>query len=102
MIARTTLITPIFLSPKPSSTTSNSVFSALAAAPPPPPAGRGHHHRAAGRRLDAVDVFQVVAQFLGLLEGQADDLLAQLLASLRKTRGLLLSVAIDNLDPFSL
>jgi hypothetical protein len=39
--------------------------------------GRGrHHHGAAGGRLDAVDVFQIVAQFLRFLEGQADDLLA--------------------------
>ena len=30
------------------------------------PGRAGHHHRAAGRRLDAVDLFQIVAQFLGL------------------------------------
>ena len=36
-----------------------------------------HHHGAAGGRLDAVDVLQVVAQFLGLLQRQADDLVAQ-------------------------
>src|SRR5262245_41650570 len=34
---RTTLITPILLSPNASRTTSNSVFSAAASAPPPPP-----------------------------------------------------------------
>ena len=46
-----------------------------------------HHHRAAGGRLDAVDVFQVVAQFLGFFERQADDLLAQLLGRWGKLAG---------------
>src|SRR4051812_22278525 len=39
VIARTTLMTPIFFSPALSSTTSNSVFSAAASAPAPPAAG---------------------------------------------------------------
>ena len=42
----------------------------------------GHHHGAAGRGLDAVDVFQVIAQLFGLLEGQGDNLVAQILGSL--------------------
>ena len=34
----------------------------------------GHHHRAAAGRLDAVLFLEAIHQFLGLLEGQADDL----------------------------
>ena len=47
----------------------------------------GHHHGAAGRRLDAVDVFQVIAQLLGLLEGQGDNLIAQILGGLGEFTG---------------
>ena len=68
--------------------TSNSVFSAAAAGRAAAVAsGCGHHHRAAGGRLDAVDFFQVVAEFLGLFQGQADDLLAQLLGQWGKLAG---------------
>ena len=38
----------------------------------------GHHYGAAGGRFDAVDLFEEIAEFLGLLKGQADDLIAQL------------------------
>ena len=85
--ARTTLMTSIFLSPKPSRTTSNSVFSSDRR-PRAAVAGRaGHHHGAAGGRLDAVHVLQVVAQLLGLLQRQADDLVAQVLGGRRNTHG---------------
>src|SRR3569623_3285415 len=38
------------------------------------PGGHHHHATATGGGLDAVDVLEVVAQFLGLLQGQAKDL----------------------------
>ena len=60
----------------------------------------GHHHRAAGSRLDAVGVFQVVAQLFGLLQGQAHDLVTQFLGH----RGVFQRrcFAHDLLDPFTL
>ncbi len=79
MAARTTLITSIFLSPKLSRIDVELGLLLDRGRGSRRRRRAGHHHRAAGGRLDAVDVLQVVAQLLGLLERQADDLVAQVL-----------------------
>ncbi len=77
-MARTTLITPIFLSPKPSSDDVElGLHLRRPRQPPPSPLGAAIDDGAASGRLDAVDFFEVIAQFLGLLQRRADDLVAR-------------------------
>ena len=73
--ARTTLMTLILLAPKASRTTSNSVLAAAASAAAAAAAGAGDHGGGGG--LDPVDDLEVVAQGLGLEDGQLDDRVAQ-------------------------
>ena len=79
--ARTTLMTWIFLSPPALRTTSKVVFSSASSAggAAAATAGAGHHDRAAGGGLDAVGFLEVVGEVDRLLEGQADDLVAEFL-----------------------
>jgi len=39
----------------------------------------GHHYRTASSRLDSMDFVEIVREFFGRLEGQADNLVAEIL-----------------------
>ena len=84
--ARTTLMTLILLAPIASSVTSNSVLGAAASAGAAAAGGAGDRDGGGGR-LDPVNDLEVVAQRLGLEDGQLDDRLAQGLDVIGERRG---------------